>query len=85
MRIWEVVKLRNPEKYEPLAKQYGIMVDSLENTAVINFNSNASGICVNIPHDEYGIVSPDFWDIMDDEIVITPYGGHMRTGLKIYT
>ena len=85
MRDWKVVKLRNPLKYEPYSKQYGIMVDSLNETAVINFNSNTAGICVNVSHDDYGVVSPDYWDILDGEVVIKPYGGYIRTGLKIYT
>ena len=83
MMDWKVVKLRHPEKY-PYSKQYGILVDSLKETAVINFNSNKAGLCISVSHDDYGVVSPDYWDIWDGEIVIKPYGGYIPTGLQIY-
>lgn len=84
MRNWQVVKIHEPEKYKPYARRYGILVNSLKETAVINFNSNAAGLCVNISHDDYGVVSPDYWDILDGEIIIKPYGGYIKTGLRIY-
>lgn len=84
MRNWQVVKIYNPDKY-PYSRRYGILVDSFKETAVINFNSNKEGLCISISHDDYGIVSPDYWEIWDGEIVIKPYGGYIVTGLKIYT
>lgn len=84
MRKWHVVKIYEPEKYKPFAKHYGILVDSLQETAVINWNGNGGGICTNVKHEDYGIMSPDYWDIASDgEILITPYGGYIETGLYI--
>lgn len=79
-----VVKIRNVDKYKPFAKTYGILVQSMEETAVINWTGIYGGICTNVSHEDYGVVSPDYWDILDGEIVITPYGGYIRTGLKVW-
>ena len=84
MKELKIVKIYNPEKYAPWAKKYGILVESLMETAVINFDSNKFGNRVNIKHGEYGVMSPNYWDVLDGEVVITPCGGHIRTGLKIY-
>ena len=83
MRKWAVVKIYDPEKYKPFAKRYGILVDSLHETAVINWDGNGGGICTNVKHGDYGVLSPDYWDVLDGEVIITPYGGYIRTGLYI--
>ena len=79
-----IVKIRHPEKYKCLRQNYGILVKSMEDTAIINFDSNMGGMCINIAHGDYGVVSPDYWDILNGEVIITGYGGYIRTGLKIW-
>lgn len=84
MNDWKVVKIYEPNKYKPFAKKYGILVDSLQETASINWNGNGGGICTTIKHGDYGIISPDYWDVAPDgEVWITYYGGYIRTGLYI--
>lgn len=78
-----IVKIHNIERYKPFAKQYGVLQDSLESTAVINWDGNNGGICTNVAHEDYGVVSPDYWDIINGEVVINRYGGCIHTGLKI--
>lgn len=78
-----VVKIYDVEKYKPFAKEYGILEDLLPETAVINWSGNMGGICTNISHTDYGIVSPDYWTIINGEIIIKPNGGYVRTGLRI--
>lgn len=79
-----VVKIRCPEKYKLLHQTYGLLVQSMEETAVINFDSNKGGMAINIAHGDYGVVSPDYWDIYNGQVVITCYGGYIPTGLKIW-
>lgn len=81
MSSWKVIRIRNPEKYKPFAKEYGIMVESLPNTAIINFDSNV----------DYGIVSLKAIRYYRTQNLpplgvqsISPYGGYFPTGLKIY-
>ena len=80
-----IVKIRHPEKYKSLHQTYGILVQSMENTAVINFDSNKGGMCVNIAHEDYGVVSPNYWDILYGEVIIECSGGYIPTGLKIWS
>ena len=83
-----IVKIRNPQNYEMLKNKkvvYGILISSMENTAVINFDSNKGGLAINISHSDYGVVSPDYWDILDGEVIITCYGGYIPTGLKVWS
>lgn len=77
----KVVRIYNPEKYKPFAKEYGILVDSLQETAVINWNGNRGGICTNVEHKDYYLVSPCSWDICDGEIMIN---GYVPTGLEVW-
>ena len=84
MRNLTIVKIRHPEKYKNLHQNYGILVKSMEDTAIINFDSNMGGMCINIAHEDYGVVSPDYWDVLDREVIITGYGGYIKTGLKIW-
>lgn len=77
-----VIKVYKPDKYN-LRQRYGILKQSMQDTALINFSGNTSGLCVNIAHSDYGVVSPDYWDILNGEVVVTPYGGYIRTGLMI--
>lgn len=83
MKGLQVVRMKQIEKYKPFAKHYGILVQSMEDTAVINWDSNKSGIATNVAHEDYSIVSPDYWDIYDGEIVIRCGGGFLKTGLKV--
>lgn len=77
-----VIKVYKPDKYN-LHQRYGILKQSMQDTALINFSGNTSGLCVNIAHSDYGVISPDYWDILNGEVVVTPYGGYIRTGLMI--
>lgn len=79
-----VVQVYNPEKYKPFGQTYGLLIQSMDETAVINWNSNMGGICTNVSHGDYGIVSPDRWDIYNNEVVIICCGGYIRTGLKVW-
>lgn len=79
-----VVKIFNPEKYKLSNQVYGILVDSMRDTAVVNFSGNCGGLCINIAHGDYGIVSPNYWDIYDGEVVITCSGGYIPTRLRIW-
>jgi hypothetical protein len=83
-----LVKIRNPQNYQMLKNKgtvYGILVSSREHSAIINFDSNMGGLAINISHCDYGVVSPNYWDILDGEIVITCCGGYIPTGLKVWT
>lgn len=79
-----IVKIRHPEKYKSLHQTYGILIQAMENTAVVNFDSNKGGMAINIAHEDYGIVSPNYWDILDGEVIIECSGGYIPTGLKIW-
>lgn len=59
----KVVKIRNPENYNSWVKEYGILIDSMPNSAMINFDSNKGGICVTIAHEDYYILHPCEWNI----------------------
>ena len=79
-----IVKIRHPEKYKFLRQNYGILVKSMEDTAIINFDSNMGGMAINIAHEDYGVVSPDYWDVLNGEVIITGCGGYIKTGLKVW-
>lgn len=79
-----IVKIRHPEKYKFLHQNYGILVKSMEDTAIINFYSNMGGMAINIAHEDYGVVSPDYWDVLNGEVIITGCGGYIKTGLKVW-
>lgn len=83
MENLKIIRMKQIEKYKPFAKHYGILVQSMEDTAVINWDSNKAGIATNVAHADYDIVSPDYWDIINGEIAIVCGGGYIRTGLKI--
>lgn len=71
-------------KYNPFVKKYGILQDTLYETAVINWESNRGGICTNISHKDYKIL-PDFmWDIVNGEVIVLCCDVHICTGLKIW-
>lgn len=76
-----VVKIYKPERYRlKNNQQYGILVRSMQDTALVNFKGNSDGLCINIAHGDYGTVSPDYWKIYDGEVVIN---GCICTGLRI--
>ena len=77
-----VVKIKNPERYNPFCKTYGILQQRLLETSVINFDSNRSGICINIAHEDYTIIPSDMVDTIGEKIIIQYPGGHIDTGLK---
>lgn len=83
MRDIIIVKINNPEKYGPFAKKYGILQDVLENTVVVNWNSNMSGICTNVSHGDYAIVPNYMWELIDGEVIINSNINPVNTGLKI--
>ena len=66
-----VVRIYKPEKYRLKKNQkYGILVRSMQDTALVNFSGNCGGLCINIAHGDYGTVSPIYWKIYDGEVVI---------------
>lgn len=77
-----VVKVYKPEKYS-LNQQYGILIQSMQDTALVNFTSNTSGLCVNIAHSDYGVVSPNSWKVFDNEIEVKGPNGYITTGLEL--
>jgi len=79
-----IVEIHNPERYKPFCKGYGILVKSMDETAVINMESNLSGLDINIPHGDYHVVPKYMWEVLDNEVVIPCCGGHIPTGLKIW-
>lgn len=84
MKNITIVKIRNPEKYRLSNQVYGILEYPMRDTAVVNFSGNYGGLCINIAHEDYGIVSPNYWDVYDGMVVITCSGGYIPTGLKIW-
>lgn len=79
-----IVKILNPERYKSLNQIYGILVCPMEETAVINFDSNKGGLCINVAHGDYGVISPCYWDVIDGKVVVRACGGYIHTGLKIW-
>ncbi len=80
-----VVRIYNTEKYKPFAKKYGVLEDSLIETAVINWDGTGCGICTNVSHRDYGIIHPNNVVIINGEILVCyGYGDFERTGLKVY-
>lgn len=81
-----IIELLDTEKYRynPYAKKYGILQDTLYTTAVINWDSNRDGICTNISHKDYKILPDHMWDIVDGEVIVLDCGVHIYTGLKIW-
>lgn len=79
-----IVKILNSEKYKPFSKSYGILYDILEETAVINWDSNRGGMATNVSHTDYSILPEYLWNVVDGEVVIPRCGGYIRTGLKIW-
>lgn len=77
-----VVKIYKPERYRlKNNQQYGILVQPMQDTALINFRGNCGGLCINIAHSDYGVVSPDYWKICNGEVIIN---GCIPTGLRIW-
>lgn len=76
-----IVKIREPEKYGLSHQIYGILVQSMDETAVVNFNSNRGGMTINIAHGDYDIISPDCWATCNGQVIIN---GVYVTGLKIW-
>jgi hypothetical protein len=83
MELWNIklAKLTNKEKYKPFAKEYGIIVQSMQDTAVINFTSNSAGMGVNVSHKDYTIINPLYWYVKGGYIMCN---GGIHTGLKVY-
>ena len=79
-----IVKIDNPEKYM-YVKNYGILQQTMEETAVINFHSNMGGICTNISHGDYHIVPRYLWEVIDGEVVILCRDEYINNGLKIWS
>ena len=79
-----IVKIKDPDKYQPFAKRYGLLVDSMECTAGIMWDSTHSGVCTRVSHEDYTIVSPYMWEIFDHQIIIPCCGGYLNTGLRVY-
>lgn len=83
-----VVKIKNKNKYKNLKdveNDYGMIRKSMTDTAVIGFESNIGGLCVNIAHDDYDIINPGNLIVNDGKIFIIKAGsGVVDTGLKVF-
>lgn len=78
-----IVEIDNPEKYTHV-RNYGILQQSMEETAVICFDSNMGGMCTNIKHGDYHIIPRYMWEVIDGEAIIPCCGGYIKTGLRIW-
>ena len=80
-----VVKIHNPKKYPPFAKEHGIIIDLLPCTAVVNWNGNGTVICTNIAHGDYHILPRDMYEVIHGEVYVkTRMCTYEPTGLKVY-
>ena len=79
----KIVEIHNPEKYNKFCKKYGILVQSMQETAVINMDSNMGGMAINIKHGDYHVVPAYMWEVYDGEAIIPCCGGYIKTGLRI--
>lgn len=83
MKDITIVRIDNPENYTHV-REYGILQQLMQETAVINFDSNMGGMCTNIKHSDYHVVPSYMWEVYDGEAIIPCCGGYIRTGLKIW-
>lgn len=84
MKDITIVRIKNLEQYAPYAKKYGILQQVLPMTAVVNFDSNMGGVCINIAHEDYALVPTYAWELINGEVVISGFCGGTHTGLKIW-
>lgn len=79
-----IVEIHNPEKHHPYCNKYGILVRSMQETAVINMDSNMGGMAINVKHGDYHVVPAYMWELLGNEVIIPCCGGHISTGLKVW-
>ena len=77
-----IVRIKNPEMYK--VKEYGILQQKMNETSVINFNSNMCGLCVNIVHSDYEIISPQNCKLVNGKIIVYRNGVEINTGLELW-
>lgn len=81
-----VVKILNPEKYITVAGvSYGILVDSLINTAIVDIRGRVPHYYVTIGHEDYAVVPRKNWDVVDGQIFIKDFCGRglVKTALFV--
>ena len=78
-----IVEIINPKRYN-LHQSYGILVQQMNETSVVNFDSNMGGMCINIKNSDYRIVPPYMWEVFEGKAIIPCCGGYINTGLKIW-
>jgi len=83
----KIVRINNMENYTSVNKKYGILVRSMKETAIINFDSNMGGIAVNIAHGDYSILPSDMYEIRDGKVFVYDYEehGYIDAGLMIWS
>lgn len=81
-----IVKIINREKYNNniFVKEYGVLQQKMNETAIINFDGNMGGICVNIAHDDYVIVSSHEWKTIDGRVIVSEHDKCIDTDLRIW-
>lgn len=83
MRDIIVVEIKNPEKYQPFGKRYGILVNSMECTAGIQWKGLRSCLETRVAHEDYVVISPYLWEIFNGEIFVKRICGWVPTGLVV--
>ena len=85
----KIVKIRNIEKYKNVKKKYGILMHSMVETAIINFDSNMGGEAVNVAHGDYFILPSNAYKIKNGKVFVYDYGNHshgfMDVGLTVWS
>ena len=84
----KIVRINRMERYGSFVKKYGVLIRSMNETAVVNFDSNMDGIAINIAHEDYSVVSPSMYKVEGGRVFVYEYGekshGYVDTGLMLW-
>lgn len=78
-----IVKIKNPEIYG--CERYGILQQKMEETSIINFDSNMGGLCVNIKNEDFYNISSYMWSVIRGRVIIHCNDGtNYLTNLRLW-
>ena len=85
----KIVKITNLEDYKNIKKKYGILMQSMTETAIINFDSNMGGLAVNVKHGDYSILPSNMYKVENGKVFVYDYDhvphGFIDAGLTIWS
>lgn len=77
MRNYPIVKIRNLQRYGWGVKEYGYLVQQMQDTDVVRFGSNTCGLCINIAKEDVIHISQDNIFIYKGKLYLKTYDGEI--------